>query len=538
MKILFNAQINTLDPHRPAASALAIDRGRILALGDDQQILSEFEGRGWHEDLGGRTIIPGLTDAHIHLQHYALGLDKVDCETDTKQECLQRLAARVEVTPPGEWILGHGWNQNDWPDGNFGNAADLDAVAPENPVYLTAKSLHAGWANSLALTKAGVSARNPEPQGGRIQRDDRGEPTGILFEGAMALVAGAIPDPQPEDLAHTIMRAQENLWKLGITGVHDFDQQLCFQALQILRSQDQLHLRVTKSIPLEALSHALEIGLRTGFGDDMLRIGSIKAFADGALGPRTAAMIQPYEDDPDNRGMLLLDAEELFERGRLAVENGLSLAVHAIGDRANHEVLNAFSQLRDHERARTSKIQNRDQITPLRHRIEHVQIIHPQDVPRLAEMGVIASMQPIHVTSDYPAAERFWGERSEFSYAWQTLLTQGTRMAYGSDAPVESPNPFWGLHAAVTRCCLDGRPGPAGWHPDQKLAITEAIHGYTTGAAYAANMEDRLGKLAPGYYADLLVLDTNPLDCDPDQLIDLIPSATMLDGAWVFKDFG
>lgn len=538
MKILYNAQINTLNPQQPIASALVIDHQRILALGDDQQMLSEFAGQGEQEDLGGRTIIPGLTDAHIHLQHYALGLSKVNCETPTKEACLQSVAARAAQTPPGEWVLGHGWNQNDWPDGNFGNASDLDAVAPHNPVYLTAKSLHAGWANSLALTEASVSAHSREPEGGRIERDERGEPTGILFENAMTLVANAIPDPQPEELAETLKLARATLWKLGITGVHDFDQQLCFQALQILHARDELRLRVTKSIPLESLSDAVEIGLRTGFGDDLLRIGSIKAFADGALGPRTAAMIQPYEDEPGNRGMLLLDAEEIFERGRLAVEHGLSMAIHAIGDRANHEVLNAFSQLRGYERARMSEIQNQDKTGQLRHRIEHVQIIHPQDIPRLSRLGVIASMQPIHVTSDYPAAERCWGERSEFSYAWRTLLAQGTHMAYGSDAPVESPNPFWGLHAAVTRCCLDGRPGPDGWYPDQKLAITEAMHGYTTGAAYAANMEDRLGKLAPHYYADLLVLETNPLNCDPYRLIELTPAATMVNGEWVFRTFG
>jgi predicted amidohydrolase YtcJ len=538
VKILHNAQINTLDPHQPTASALVIGRQRIITLGDDEAILSEFEGQGEPEDLQGRTIIPGLTDAHIHLQHYALGLSKVNCETPTKQACLQRVAARAAETPPGEWVLGHGWNQNDWPDGGFGNAVDLDAVAPHNPVYLTAKSLHAGWANSLALIEAGVTARSREPEGGHIQRDESGGPTGIVFENAMALVATAVPDPQPEELAETLELAQQTLWKLGITGVHDFDQALCFQALQILHDRAKLRSRVTKSIPLKSLSHAIEIGLRTGFGDDMLRIGAIKAFADGALGPRTAAMIQPYENEPGNRGMLLLDAEEIFERGRLAIEHGLSLAVHAIGDRANHEVINALGQLRAYEQARTSEAQNRDRIAQLRHRIEHVQIIHPQDIPRLAELDVIASMQPIHVTSDYPAAERYWGERSEFSYAWRTIMAQGTHMAYGSDAPVESPNPFWGLHAAVTRCCLDGRPGPGGWYPDQKLAITEALHGYTGGAAYAANMEDRLGKLAPNYYADLLVLETNPLNCDPDQLIDLTPSATMVNGEWVFREFG
>jgi hypothetical protein len=536
MEILYNAKVYTLDPDQPTASALAIDHGRILGLGRDEHLLSEFEGRGKHQDIGGRIIIPGLTDAHIHLQHYALSLQKVNCETSSKQECIRRIAAHTQHTPRGEWISGHGWNQNDWPDGKFGTAADLDAVAPHNPVFLTAKSLHAAWANSLALQRAGINAPSSEPPGGRIQRDERGNPTGILFENAMQLVSEIIPEPEAEGLAQALRLAQENLWKMGLTGAHDFDRQLCFQALQILNSRGELKLRVIKSLPLEALPHVVEVGLRTGFGDAFLRIGSIKAFADGALGPRTAAMIQPYEEEPENRGMLLLDAEELFDQGRLAVENGLSLAVHAIGDRANHEVLNAFEQLRQLERSEDSKAEL-PMRPPLRHRIEHVQIIHPDDVPRLAQLNVIASMQPVHVTSDHPAAQRFWGERAAFSYAWRTLLDQGTRMAYGSDAPVESPNPFWGLHAAVTRRCLDGRPGPQGWYPEQKLALSEALHGFTTGAAHAANLEDRLGKLAPDYYADLLVLETDPFSCDPDQIGDLAPVGTMINGEWVFREF-
>jgi hypothetical protein len=284
-------------------------------------------------------------------------------------------------------------------------------------------------------------------------------------------------------------------------------------------------LRVIKSIPLEDLTHAVELGLRSGFGDDFLRIGSVKIFADGALGPHTAAMLQPFENEPENRGMLMMDAEELYEHGRLAVENGLSLAVHAIGDRANHEVLNAFAQIRQHEVVKL----------PLRHRIEHVQIIHPDDAPRLAAMGVIASMQPVHATSDMLMADRYWGMRSALAYGWRTQLNNGAILAFGSDAPVEVPNPFWGLHAAVTRQRPDGSPGPEGWYPVQRLSLIEALQAYTGGAAYAAGMEDRLGKLAPGYLADLLILDHDPFNCSPEEIRDIHPLATMVGGEWVWE---
>jgi hypothetical protein len=259
----------------------------------------------------------------------------------------------------------------------------------------------------------------------------------------------------------------------------------------------------------------------------MLRIGGVKAFADGALGPRTAAMLQPYEGEPENRGMLLLDSEELYEHGKQAVENGLSMAVHAIGDRANHEVLEAFQQLREHETSLG--------ISRLRHRIEHVQLIHPRDAGRLAELGVFASMQPLHATSDMLMADQFWGERGGYSYAWRTQLQAGASLAFGSDAPVESPNPFRGLHAAVTRMREDGSPGIQGWYPEQRLSLTEALHAYTSGPAYLAHMETKLGKLAPGYLADLIVLDVDPFSCEPQQIRDLRPVATMVDGKWVYQ---
>jgi predicted amidohydrolase YtcJ len=529
MNILYNANIHTLDPNNPTATALAIDNGRILAVGDDSTILAEFESRGDSQDMDGRPIIPGLTDAHIHLQHYAIGLEKVDCQTKTRAECLQRIAERTQHTPLGEWILGHGWNQNNWASG-FGTAADLDTVAPNHPVYLTAKSLHAGWANSSALRAAGISATSPDPSGGAFQRDAQGELTGILLEGAMELVANAIPEMTLPQITQALKNAQERLWQLGLTGAHDFDRRQCFAALQVLHERGELGLRITKSIPLEDLEHAIALGLRTGFGDDFLRIGSIKAFADGALGPRTAAMLQPYEGEPDDRGMLLLDAEEIFEHGQKAVQNGLSLAIHAIGDRANHEVLNALTQLRAVENQVSPKK------TLLRHRIEHVQIIHPGDAGRLAQAGIIASMQPIHATSDYLMADRYWGARSANAYAWRAMLEHNTSLAFGSDAPVENPNPFWGLHAAVTRQRSDGAPGPQGWHPEQRLTVSEALRGFTTGAAYAAGLEDRLGRLTPNYLADLLVLDADPFTCQSEALKDIRPLGTMVAGQWVYRE--
>ncbi len=545
MHIFFNARIYTFDQALPVASAMIIDRERILAVGNDQEILSQFgdhptkSNAGRSHDLAGQALIPGLVDAHIHLKQYALGLHRIDCETSSREECLHRVADRARSTPAGEWILGHGWNHNQWPEG-YGNLAVLDAVSPHHPVYLTAKSLHAAWTNSLALQRASISADTDDLPGGCIQRDEQGNPTGIFFENALQLVTSAIPEPSPGQVAQAIKIAQAHLWQMGITGVHDFDRRLCFAALQILHGHGELGLRVLKSIPIEALPHAVELGLRSGFGDDFLRIGSVKAFADGALGPHTAAMLQPYEGEPENRGMLFLDAEELFERGRLAVENGLSLAVHAIGDAANHEVLKAYAQLRlleqDKTPLKTDPSGKRISAAgSLRHRIEHVQVIHPNDAPRFTELDIIASMQPIHATSDFPAADRFWGKRSANAYAWRTILDKGTNLTFGSDAPVESPNPFWGIHAAVTRQRHDGTPGPDGWYPDQRITVFEALSAYTVGAAYAAGMEDHQGKLAPGYLADFVVLDIDPFTCETEQLKDIHPLATMIAGNWVYQ---
>jgi predicted amidohydrolase YtcJ len=314
---------------------------------------------------------------------------------------------------------------------------------------------------------------------------------------------------------------------LGITGVHDFDGRACFMALQILQARGQLRLRVLKSIPYELISQAVDLGLRSGFGDDFLRIGSVKLFADGALGTHTAAMFASYVDEPQNRGILLLNADNIFDYGRQAAAGGLSLAVHAIGDRAVHEVLDGFARLRNYEREYA--------LPALRHRMEHVQTILPEDAGRLAGLDLIASMQPVHAPSDMLMADRLLGERAAFSYSWRTQLEHGARLAFGSDAPVESANPFHGIHAAVTRCRVDGSPAPDGWFPQQRLPVGTALAGFTSGPAYAAGMEDRLGQVSAGFLADLIVLETDPFTCAPADLYAIRPVATMVAGDWVWQ---
>ena len=523
MKLLYNAYIHTQDPSNPTGSAIVIHRERIVAVGEANNLLTQYPDAE-KQNMEGRVILPGLTDAHLHLKNYALSLQKVDCETDTKEECLRRVEERARKVKPGEWVLGHGWNQNMW--GVWPTASELDAIAPNNPVYLTAKSLHASWANTAALKLANVTSQTPPPQNGQIQHDDKGNPTGILLETAMELVGDMVPEPTIAEIADAMDKAQTILWKMGLTGVHDFDRRDSFMALQQLHAQGRLKLRVLKNIPVELLDQAYELGLRAGFGDDWLRIGSVKVFMDGALGPHTAAMFQPYIGEEDNRGILNMDGEELFEHGRKAAQVGLALTVHAIGDRANHEVLDAYEQLRNYE--------SENHLPALRHRIEHVQVIHPDDAARLGKMNVIASMQPIHATSDMLMADAFWGERSRLAYALKTQLDYGARLALGSDAPVESPNPFLGLYAAVTRRRADGSPSAEGWYPEQKLTMAEAWEGFTLGPAYAAYMENRLGRLAPDHLADLIVLENDPFTCVPEDLLTMQSSATMVAGEWVY----
>jgi predicted amidohydrolase YtcJ len=524
---LHGGRIHISSDASQSVEAILIQDGHVLACGPTQEIEALLSSGTRQIELAGRTVIPGLVDSHIHLEKFARRLKMVNCEQPTVKDCLERIRLRAAGTPPNAWVLGHGWNQNDW--GGFGTLEDLDAALPDHPGYLTAKSLHAAWVNSKALQLAGIDSSTPDPKDGVIARDPEGNASGILFEGAMRLVASRVQTPTANQIADELVTAQAELVRMGLTGVHDFDGSACLHALQIVRERGELRLRILKNIPAAQMAAAQDLGLRSGFGDDWIRIGNIKVFADGALGPRTAAMLQPYEGEPDNRGMLLLDGEALAEIFEEAANSGFGMTVHAIGDRANHEVLNAFGLLR--------RFEQENSLPQRRHRIEHLQILHPDDLERPSSLNLVASMQPIHATSDMDMANQYWGNRTAQAYAWRTQIEMGARLAFGSDAPVEIPDPILGIYAAVTRRRADGSPGEEGWLPDQRLTIAESIAAYTTGAAYAAGTESWQGKLVAGYAADLVVLNNDPFQIDAEQLRELKVEGTMVAGDWSYRDF-
>lgn len=531
-RLLINANAYTLSAQSPRATAIAITGERIVAVSDDN-LRALASAQTPIDDLHGAMLLPGLTDAHIHWQGTASALREIHLrDIPTKEAALRQVAEAVQRARPGDWLIGRGWSQSMWPGGNFPTAADLDAVTPHNPVYLSARSGHAAWVNSLALRLAGVTDSLGDPDGGSIQRDIAGHATGILFEApAMMLAASLIPPHNIIELAALMEQAQALAWQAGLTGIHDFDDPDAFEAMQYLHEQGKLGLRVVKNINKPYIDHAIALRLRWGYGDDWLRLGGLKIFADGALGLRTALMIDPYESEPDNRGIVVTDKEEIYEKVSAASRAGFPSTIHAIGDRAVHDVLDVYEMVRREEAAQGIRPAER------RHRIEHVQLIHPSDSHRLAELDVIASMQPIHATSDYPMADRYWGARSRWSYNARLQLDAGTRVAFGSDSPVEPFEPLKGIYAAVTRRRADGSPGPEGWYPELRLTVDEAIRGYTQGPAYAAGMENRLGQIAPGYLADLVAFDRDLYTIPPDELLIAQVVGTMIGGVWRHRQF-
>ncbi len=527
MYILYNARLYFPDSADNHYTAIAIDGDRIFAIGSDAELLASAPVGSLKLNMEDKTVWPGLTDSHLHLQMYGAFLSQVDCETATKQECLRRVAQKAKEIPEGEWILGHGWNQNVW-ESSFGSAPDLDEITSRHPVYLTDKALHSGWANSRALQLAGINSQTEDPEGGGIQRDAQGAPTGILFENAVRLVEAIIPPVSKTQLKDSLLAAQASLLRYGITSVHDFDGIECFAALQELDLENKLILRVCKGIPFIHLDDATALHLRTGFGNDHLWLGSVKLFADGALGPQTAAMLAPYEGSSSDYGTLQLTADEVFEIGIRAVNSGMSLATHAIGDRATNQVLNGYSMLREYER--------QNHLPQLRHRVEHLQLMHPADILKPRQLNITASMQPLHLTSDMYTADRYWGKRAGYAYLLNTILQSGAPLIFGSDAPVESPNPFLGIHAAVTRTRSDGSPSEAGWYPKEKISLAQAVTAYTQTPAEIAGKSGSIGSLRPGSKADLIVLNQDPFEMPASELYSIRPTAVMVDGQWVVED--
>jgi predicted amidohydrolase YtcJ len=517
--IISRARIYTGVPRHPWAHSLAIVDGKVV--GWDEKALAWAEApNALVEDLEGALVIPGLTDAHIHLMWYAASLRELDLRDLDREKTLSRVAEQASRLSPGTWITGRGWDQNIWDDSSFPTRAELDPLTPDHPVALNAKNGHAMVANSAAMRAAGITSATADPPHGKIARDERGAPTGLFFEDAIGLINRAKPALDLNTLIDLYDEAQNHLLRQGITGVHDVDGNPAFAAAQELRRQGRQRIRIVKYVRLDALDAVIEAGLRSGLGDDWLRFGGLKLFADGALGARTAAMLSPYEEEPDNLGLLTLDPAQLHEIAHRAARGGVALAIHAIGDRTNRLVLDVFESIKP--------------IDPdLRHRIEHVQLITPEDQQRLASLGLVASMQPTHAIHDMKMADRYWGERSHQAYAWRSLHNAGAHLAFGSDAPIEIFDPFLGLYAAVSRRSeLDGAPGPEGWYPEQRLTLGDALRAFTLGAAYAAGMETRLGLLAPGYHADLLVLDHDIFALPAAALLKTRVMRAMVGGLW------
>jgi predicted amidohydrolase YtcJ len=505
---------------------VAAKGSRIEAVGTDEELRGLATSGEWRIiDLRGRAVLPAFTDCHLHFLEYTLKASRLSLEERLSLEgALSRVQEYVQHAEAGAWIRGSGWSDSTWPPGGVAWRQLLDRVAPEHPAVLTKKDGHVIWVNSEALRRAGIDEDTPEPSGGVIERDpETRQPTGLFKEEAMHLVCDAIPSLSARERQAALRRGVAEAQELGIAGVHDCGswqsvKDESFSDYQEMIGSDELGVRVFMMISRASLDEAIKVGLRSGFGDSYLQVGNVKLFCDGTLGSQTAEMIEPFLGQPDNKGVAAISQEELEETVHKASSAGIACSVHAIGDKANRRVLDAFEKQR---RAGLGR--------ELRHRIEHVQLLHADDVPRFKELQVIASMQPIHATQDMYLADRYWGERARLSYAWRSLLDSGARLAFGSDAPVESMNPIVGIHAAVTRQRANGEPAE-GWYPEQRLTVAEAVHGYTLGAAYACGRERDRGSITVGKVADLAVLSQDIFEIPPQDILTTCVVATVFDG--------
>lgn len=528
--ILTNANVVTLDPKKPSAQAIAIGGDRILAVGSAEEIASVRTSRGTEViDLAGATVIPGMIDAHAHIASLGETLETVRLyDTPSWERVIALTKERAAKTPKGEWIVGDGWDQNDWSGAKTFPVHDaLSAAVPDHPVFLQRVDGHAAIANAKALAVAKIGKETKDPPGGKILRGKDGAATGVLVDEAMQLVAKHVPAPTQAQLEERILKAQAEILKNGLVGVHDAGvNEAGLAAYEKLEKEGKLVLRVYAMLDgadPELLEKRFAAKPVVG---DRLTVRSVKLYADGALGSRGAALLAPYADEPKNDGLLIMDAAKLEAITRDALAAGFQVSVHAIGDRGNREALDAY------ERALAAVPETKD----ARLRIEHAQVLAPEDIPRFAKLGVIASMQPTHATSDMPWAEaRLGKERVKGAYAWRSLKKAGARLAFGSDFPVEGVPPLWGLHAAVTR--QDRRSAPAGgWQPQERLEAREALEGFTTGAAFAAFEESSRGSIEAGKLADLVVLSGDPLAVKPEEIPSLRVRKTIVGGKVAFTE--
>lgn len=531
--LYLNGTIYTMDAAQPRAQAIAIDRlsGRILAVGENDEV-RRIGGRETElVDLQGKTMLPGFIDAHIHLLSTAYRTHYIDAENCTSEtEVAELVRQRALQTPPGKWIQGGRWYKDTWPGQAFPTRASLDAAAPQHPVALWSKDGHLLWVNSLALQRAGVNAQSPDPANGAIMRDSDGEPTGVLQEeDATRLVYTIIEKSDPALTRHLVRQALQDLLRVGITTVHDIEGNDAFDLFQQLRDAGELGVRVQMILPRHLLPELKSLGIRAGFGDDMLRLAGIKIFADGTLGSQTAAMLEGFEGNPGNRGILSTPEATMLETVSAAAELGLSIAIHAIGDRAARVALRSIEQAQQ----RLLDANAQQTISRLRYRIEHAQLVAPDDLARMRKLGVVASVQPFHAVADRDMAERYWGKRYKRAYAYRTMQEMGIPLALGSDSPVETFDPLRILYAAIQRNDTTTPDRPA-WQPEQALPVVQALWGYTLGAAYAGGEEHNKGSLTPGKLGDAVILREDLLSIEPDKIRENGVQATISGGNLVY----
>jgi predicted amidohydrolase YtcJ len=499
--ILENGVVRTMDPALPGARALAVAGDRIAGgIGTHETALASPD----RVELGGRCVLPGFNDSHVHFPTWALAQRQIRLEgTTSLDDALTRIAAAAPAVAPGSWLRGVGWRAGDWSPPVEPTKEALDRVTGDTPTALMARDYHSLWLNSAALARANGDL---EVHGGVVERDETGEPTGVLREECAWHFRDTHVRPTEDEMVDASREGVRTAIARGVTAVHDKDGWLGALAVwQRLRDEGSLHLRVWQSIPAERVDDAAALHIRSGFGDELVRIGYLKAFMDGTLGSQTALML-------DGGGVQITTQDELAGYIRRGAAAGLPLAVHAIGDLANRQALDAFEQTRDAW-----------QPLGLRQRIEHAQLLSVEDIPRFEQLGVTASVQFSHAPSDRALAERFWAGKTDRAYAYRSLADAGALLANGSDAPIEELDPWAGVVAAVSRV----------WHQEQRLTLDEALQATTVNPAWLARDEHRRGKLLPGYLADLVVLDRDPYEAAPEELADIQVVATMLGGRWV-----
>ena len=526
--VLTAARIHTMDTAQPLAQAMAYDAsGKILAVGSTGELQARYP-QARRLDVGSATVVPGLIDAHAHVGGLGFAMMSADLVgTASKAEVLARLRENAKGLKPGEWLVGRGWDQNDWPEKTFPNAADLDAAFPDRPVWLSRIDGHAGWANSAAMRAVKRDlAGSWQPDGGSIQRDAAGKPNGIFIDNAMLLLEEARPASSEATAERALVLGMQAAVAHGLTGVHDAGISLDeLHRYQRLADRGAMPLRIYAMADGNAA--ALESLCANGLyrhASGRLQMRAVKLYADGALGSRGAAMLEDYSDDHGNRGLLLMSAQELADASAKAKRCGVQAATHAIGDRGNRLTLDTYAQAL-----------GTDATGDHRWRVEHAQILAAADLQRFAWLGVIASMQPTHATSDMPWAQaRVGAQRIVGAYAWRQLRDSGARLAFGSDFPVESVDPRLGLYSAVSRADGEGKPA-GGWMPQEKLTAYEALRAFTLDAAYAGFAESELGSLAPGKRADFVVLAQDPLAVPDAALKALTVLATYVDGKAVYE---